>query len=138
MRRIPRQPPYFWGTRSILSTIIKSRGSGRPQIQPRHLNWYIYGTTPFKPGDIRLADLNHDGVISADSDRTYIGSAVPKWSLGFQNTFIYKGFDLTVYMIVRWGQMIDDAALLGNYNPTGQGNNAAGLFQLLDTLEPLQ
>lgn len=87
----------------------------------------LFGTTPFKPGDIRLADLNHNGVISPDSDRTYIGSAVPKWQLGFQNTFLYKGFDLTVYAIVRWGQMIN-AAFLGAYNPAGQGNNGPAYF----------
>ena len=87
----------------------------------------VFGSTPFKPGDIKLKDLNHDNKISPDSDRTYIGSAVPKWSLGFQNTFLYKGFDLTVYAIARWGQMIK-ADFLGRYNPAGQGNNGPAYF----------
>jgi len=87
-----------------------------------------YGGTAFKPGDIKIADINHDGKISQDSDYVYVGSAVPKWSLGFQNTFMYKGFDLTVYAIVRWGQMIKDD-VLGRYNPAGQGNNGPGYFQ---------
>ena len=87
----------------------------------------VFGTTPFAPGMIKLADINHDGKISPDSDRVYIGSQVPKWSLGFQNTFIYKQFDLTVYAIVRWGQMIKDN-ITGRYNPAGQGNNAPGYF----------
>jgi len=81
----------------------------------------VYGTTPFAPGMIKLKDLNRDGKISPDSDRTYIGSQVPKWSLGFQNTFVYKNFDLTVYAIVRWGQMIQDQDL-GRYNPAGTTN----------------
>ena len=84
----------------------------------------LNGTTPFKPGDIKLKDLNHDGNISPDSDRTYIGSVEPKWSLGFQNTFIYKHFDLTLYAIVRWGQMIDDG-LTGMYDPEGISNGPA-------------
>jgi TonB-linked SusC/RagA family outer membrane protein len=87
----------------------------------------VFGTTPFKPGDIKLRDLNGDGKISPDSDRTYIGSQVPKWTLGFQNTFMYKNFDLTVLMIVRWGQMINDQ-VLGRYNPSGQGNNGPEYF----------
>lgn len=87
-----------------------------------------YGGTPFKPGDIRLADINHDGKISQDSDYSYIGQAAPKWSLGLQNTFVYKNFDLTIYAIVRWGQMIK-ADFLGRYNPTGQGDNGPGYFQ---------
>jgi TonB-linked SusC/RagA family outer membrane protein len=86
-----------------------------------------FGGTAFKPGDIKLADLNHDGKISPDSDRTYIGSAVPKWSAGFMNTFVYKGFDLSVYVLVRWGQMIQDN-VLGWYNPAGQGNNSLAYF----------
>jgi hypothetical protein len=81
----------------------------------------VFGTTPFTPGEIKLADLNHDGKISPDSDRTYIGSQVPKFSLGFQNTFIYKNFDLTIYAIMRYGQMIQ-AAFLGRYNPGGVAN----------------
>jgi hypothetical protein len=87
----------------------------------------VFGTTPFKPGDIRLKDINNDGKIQPDSDRVYIGSAVPKWSLGFQNTFIYKGFDLTIYALARYGQMINDK-VLGRYNPAGQGNNGPGYF----------
>ncbi len=84
---------------------------------------------------IKLADLNHDGNISPDSDRTYIGAAVPKWSLGFQNTFMYKGFDLTVYVIVRWGQTIQDA-ITGTYNPTGQGNNSPQYFNYWTPTHP--
>jgi TonB-linked SusC/RagA family outer membrane protein len=86
----------------------------------------LYGTTPFTPGMIKLKDLNGDGKISPDSDRTYIGSQVPKWSLGFQNTFVYKQFDLTVYAIIRWGQMIQDQDL-GRYNPAGT-TNGPGYF----------
>jgi TonB-linked SusC/RagA family outer membrane protein len=86
-----------------------------------------FGTTPFKPGDIKLADLNGDHKISPDSDRTYIGSQVPKWTLGFQNTFMYKNFDLTVQIVMRWGQMINDQ-VLGRYNPAGQGNNGPQYF----------
>jgi TonB-linked SusC/RagA family outer membrane protein len=78
----------------------------------------VFGTTPFAPGMIKLADLNHDGKISPDSDRRYIGSQVPKFEIGFQNTFIYKNWDLTVFAIMRYGQMMQ-AQFLGRYNPGG-------------------
>lgn len=94
-----------------------------------------FGTTPFAPGMIKLKDLNGDHHIKPDSDRTYIGSQVPKWSLGFQNTFIYKQFDLTVYAIIRWGQMIQDN-VTGRYNPAGQGNNAPGYFDYWTPTHP--
>jgi TonB-linked SusC/RagA family outer membrane protein len=77
--------------------------------------------TPFKPGDIKLADLNGDSIINATYDRQYIGSAVPDWVCGLQNTFSYKGIDLSIYLFARWGQMISDD-LLGRYNPSGTGN----------------
>lgn len=94
-----------------------------------------FGTTPFAPGMIKLKDLNGDHKINPDSDRTYIGSQVPKWSLGFQNTFVYKQFDLTVYAIVRWGQMIQDN-VTGRYNPAGAGNNFPGYFNYWTPTHP--
>lgn len=84
---------------------------------------YSFAGKAFQPGDIKLQDVTGNNVIN-DSDRTYLGSVVPKWSLGFQNTFSYKGFDLGIYMIVRWGQMIN-AEFMGRYNPDGTGNGLA-------------
>lgn len=80
-----------------------------------------FNNVPFQPGDIKLADLNGDGVITADADREYIGSTVPKWVAGLQNTFSYKAFDLNVFAVARYGQTID-AQFLGRYNPAGTGN----------------
>jgi TonB-linked SusC/RagA family outer membrane protein len=84
---------------------------------------YRFGNTPFQPGDIRLRDLDGDSVITS-ADRTFIGSAVPKFVLGFQNNFRYKNFDLGVYLFMRYGQMIN-AEFLGRYNPSGEGNGPA-------------
>lgn len=41
-----------------------------------------------------------------NDDRQVLGSNTPKWTLGFQNTFTYKDFDLSVFAYMRWGQMI--------------------------------
>lgn len=46
-----------------------------------------------KGGDVKFVDLNGDGVID-DKDRTYLGSAIPKYTYGFNVGLNYKGFDL--------------------------------------------
>ncbi len=79
----------------------------------------------FKPGDIKLNDLNGDYRID-DEDRTYVGSYVPKWEGGLQNTFYFYGFDLGIYLYARWGQTIF-GEFLGRYNPSGEGNGPATL-----------
>lgn len=77
-------------------------------------------TQPFKPGDIKLADLDGNHIINGD-DRCYIGSTSPKWTAGFNNTFRYKAFDLNVYIIARWGQYMD-YDFGGSYDPYGRKN----------------
>lgn len=77
------------------------------------------------PGDIKLENLDNDSIIGPD-DRKVIGSAVPDWVAGFENTFRYKSLELSIYLFARWGQMID-AEFLGRYNPSGEGNGPAYL-----------
>ncbi len=81
-------------------------------------------TQTFKPGDIKLADLNGDFIIDEVNDVTYIGSTAPKWTLGFNNTFSYNNFDLNIYAIARWGQMMD-YEFTGTYDSQGKGNQPA-------------
>jgi len=49
------------------------------------------------PGDIRFKDLNNDGVIN-DKDRTYLGNPNPTFMFAMNNTFTYKGFDLSIFL----------------------------------------
>jgi len=46
-----------------------------------------------KPGDLKYVDLNHDGLING-SDRTSLGSVIPKYTYGFSLEAGYKGFSL--------------------------------------------
>lgn len=57
----------------------------------------------------------------SSADMQVIGHNSPDWSLGFQNNFKYKNFDLSIYMYMRWGQMIK-YSLLTDYDPTGVNN----------------
>jgi TonB-linked SusC/RagA family outer membrane protein len=56
----------------------------------------VYGTP--QPGMLKWKDLNGDGTITADGDRTVIGDANAKFSGGWTNQFTYKNFDLSVFV----------------------------------------
>ena len=58
--------------------------------------------TANKPGSLKLADLNGDSIVDL-SDRTIIGHANPKHYGGFGFNSMYKGFDLSVYFIWKYG-----------------------------------
>ncbi|MBE8721608.1 SusC/RagA family TonB-linked outer membrane protein [Sphingobacterium pedocola] len=51
----------------------------------------------------------------APADRTVIGQGDPLWNAGWQNSFFYKGFDLNIFTIARWGHHVE-ADLLGYFN----------------------
>lgn len=55
------------------------------------------------PGQIKVEDLNHDGVIDPDNDRKIIGSSEAKWQGGMTNRFSYKGFDFSFVLYTRMG-----------------------------------
>ena len=48
------------------------------------------------PGDARYADVNGDNKLSS-ADFTIIGYGLPKYSIGWNNSISYKGFDLNVF-----------------------------------------
>jgi TonB-dependent starch-binding outer membrane protein SusC len=56
-------------------------------------------------GDEKYKDLNHDGVINAN-DETDLGSPLPKFTYGINNTFSYKGFDMAVFFTGSYGNKI--------------------------------
>lgn len=58
------------------------------------------------------------------TDYQILGHNTPDWSLGFQNGFKYKNFDLTIYAYFRWGQMIN-YVMPGWYQPQAFATNAS-------------
>jgi TonB-linked SusC/RagA family outer membrane protein len=87
-----------------------------------------------RPGDIKIKDVNGrdadgnltdepDGNLNAD-DRTILGSTVPNWSGGLTNSFSFKGFDLSILVHARVGQMLrSDFHNLGGNNWQGRYNS---------------
>ena len=60
-----------------------------------------------KPGDIKFADVNGDGVIDGN-DRTAIGSPLPKFTYGFNADLKWKQFDLSLFIQGSYGNKIYD------------------------------
>ncbi len=53
-----------------------------------------------RPGDVKFRDVNGDGTID-QNDRTFLGSAIPKFTYGFTTTLSYAAFDL--FMLFQGG-----------------------------------
>ncbi|WP_316807770.1 TonB-dependent receptor [Pedobacter agri] len=64
----------------------------------------------FNPGDIRVRDLNGDYRIDANNDRQVIGHYNPSWTGGLTNTFGYKNFDLSIFIVARYNFLIETGA----------------------------
>lgn len=88
---------------------------------------------PFAVGDIRVKDLNGDGVIDEDDDVSYIGSETPDWFLGLNNVLTYRNFDFSIYMYMRWGQWGENPA--GNYDPSTGGKYTTYNYWMAGTNE---
>jgi len=58
------------------------------------------------PGQIRLQDVNGDGKIDQNDDRYIIGNEDAKLQGGMNNTFSFKGFDLSFFLYARFGGLL--------------------------------
>jgi TonB-linked SusC/RagA family outer membrane protein len=84
------------GTYSLKNGVVRKSGLTAAQI------------AAIKPGDIKFEDVTGQtdeagNPVWSDADRTVIGNAEPLFFGGFNNTFAYKGFDLTVFMNFSYG-----------------------------------
>ncbi len=72
--------------------------------------------TPFQeaaaPGRFRFHDVNGDGKITLNDDRTFIGNPNPDFSLGLNLSATYKNFDLTLFLYGVSGNDIYNASKL--------------------------
>ncbi|WP_431294404.1 SusC/RagA family TonB-linked outer membrane protein [Pedobacter sp. P26] len=77
-----------------------------------------------KPGSLKFADLNGDGKITGDGDRTILGQTAPKWTGGITNTFHYKNINLSVFIQTAQG-MTKNNPDLSYGDETGRRNTPA-------------
>ncbi len=75
-----------------------------------------------RPGDFRFKDANGDGQFNLSNDRTVTGSYFPKYTFGFNNSFAYRGFDLSFAVQGVQGHKILNLLRRYVYNMEGNGN----------------
>ena len=63
-----------------------------------------------KPGDLKFADMDKNGVINAD-DKVIQGQTAPKWTGGLTNTFHYKNFHLNIFIQTAQGALKNNITL---------------------------
>ncbi len=84
----------------ILSQPVLASSNGKPYTNtagdPVYVKDLGYGGRPLQPGDVRLEDINGDGVIN-EKDRMRTGRTVnPEYNFGLTAGGSYKGFDVSV------------------------------------------
>lgn len=76
---------------------------GAPGYDP---NKHAFQTPGTAPGDIKFRDLNGDGLITAEDDRTHLGSAIPDFTYGFTANLNFKSWDFTAFFMGNYGNKI--------------------------------
>jgi TonB-linked SusC/RagA family outer membrane protein len=72
-------------------------------------------------GDLKFKDLNGDGIID-EHDQTFLGSPIPRYQIGLNNTFSYQNFDLNVFFSANIGNKVfNQLRVNGEYPGTSFG-----------------
>ncbi|WP_303919519.1 TonB-dependent receptor [Draconibacterium sediminis] len=92
-------------------------------------------------GDLKFEDISgpdgvKDGIIDA-YDRTNIGSPMPKFTYGLENTFRYKNFDLTVFVNGTYGNKILNYTAINLSNMKSIWDNQLDKVTQRAILEPI-
>lgn len=74
-----------------------------------------------QPGDPKYKNLNGDDVIN-DDDKTAIGNGQPLHIGGFNNNFVWKNFDLNIFLQWSYGNDILNANRIVFENPASKQN----------------
>ena len=72
-------------------------------------------------GDRMYKDLNGDGIIDT-RDQTFLGSPLPKFQFGFNNSFKYKNFDLNIFFSGSVGNKVFNQLTVSQTNPLNNTN----------------
>jgi len=83
---------------------LESNGLWKASEQDEMDKFNANGHT-FKAGMVKPVDRDTNYVIDS-KDRTILGNQMPTWTLGFNNTFTYKNFELSFMLFGRFGYMI--------------------------------
>lgn len=79
------------------------------------------------PGDVKIRDINNDGVVDAVNDRIILGQKNPKISMFMRNSFDYDGFTLSFSLESKLGMLVTSGALGSDMFYDGQRLLAASI-----------
>ena len=65
-----------------------------------------------RPGMWKFKNLTGDDNVIDENDKTVIGNAQPKFYGGLNNSFTYKGFDLSIFLTFSYGNEVLNATKL--------------------------
>lgn len=88
---------------------------------------YYGAKAAVQPGNWKFANLHDedpDNPVIDENDKTIIGNALPKFYGGFNNTFTYKNFDLSVFFSFSYGNDVFNATKLTNSRAGRTNRNA--------------
>jgi hypothetical protein len=88
---------YFYG--------LQTDGIFQTQAEvDQHPSYNFPGGRDPQPGDIRYIDINNDGQINLEEDRTFVGKPLPDYIMGFNLAIDYKNFDFSAYAYAELGK----------------------------------
>lgn len=107
----------FWGydTNGLLKTADLTNGTP------------LLGGVPQQAGDTKYVDSNGDGIITT-ADKHSLGSAQPKFTGSLNNTFNYKGIDLSIFFQGSYGNRVFNLLQQSLERPTLTQNASATLL----------
>jgi len=121
------------GTSPILTGYIQDIGGDAGIVKsglPLGSFWgYIDDGVNPQTGNINFRDLNHDGVIDPDNDRTFIGSALPKFTFGFSNQLSFHHFEFNILIDGVYGNKIFDATRMETEDMTDMVNQTTEVLK---------
>ena len=86
----------FYGVDDFIYNPASTTPAGFYTLKPGIAFNSVYGTP--QPGMLKWKDIDGDGLVTADKDRTVIGNANPTFMGGWNNQFTYKNFDFSSFV----------------------------------------
>ena len=86
-----------WFVGQPISAIYDYKAAGGVWTEDELYNHKI-PVADFYPGQFRYVDLNNDGQIDANNDRTIIGYGVPNYRVGVNSSLYYKNFTFSFFI----------------------------------------
>lgn len=108
----------FYGVNKVNGNPIWVKGNGS-LVQFDTFGSYDYAVyDPSNPSDVSQASS-----LSTTEDRKILGSSLPKWYGGFNNTFTYKGFDMNIFFRFSGGNKLMNVTTQESLLNTDFSNN---------------